>query len=409
MADCVSKKKVKLTTYSMSRRGLNLGKGVMVAATQQHVGKTSTSLGLMSGLLKRFDKVGFCKPVGQKWLEYEGEKVDKDVPLFSHNFGLTASGSLMSPVIVPRGFTKDYIDGKVDMEEQKKTMIESYKTLEAQNDYMVVEGTGHTGVGSIFDLNNTQVAAHLKLDMVLVANGGLGNTIDQLELNRQMCLAHDVPIRGIIINKVNPEKQEMVREYLEKALKKWDVPLVGFVPYGKYLDSPCMLDFERLFDERLLSGHDQRLNHFTRFEMITTGLPHFARKLERLLEEDDDDESRCCWVTHCTRSDIVLGYLSFVNKTLASGKPYRGGLILTGSSTDIGDASFRWVLDHIKHAQVPILNVKATTYEVMHALENYTAKLNNTDDKRSKKVVRHYEQYIDFDALLAGEQVPGCY
>jgi hypothetical protein len=41
---------------------VTLAPGVMVAATQQHVGKTSTCLGLMSGLLKRFDKVGFCKP-----------------------------------------------------------------------------------------------------------------------------------------------------------------------------------------------------------------------------------------------------------------------------------------------------------------------------------------------------------
>ena len=35
---------------------------IYVAATKQHVGKTTTSLALMSGLSKRFDKVGFIKP-----------------------------------------------------------------------------------------------------------------------------------------------------------------------------------------------------------------------------------------------------------------------------------------------------------------------------------------------------------
>jgi hypothetical protein len=35
---------------------------IFVAATRQHVGKTSVSLALMSGLKKRFGKVGFIKP-----------------------------------------------------------------------------------------------------------------------------------------------------------------------------------------------------------------------------------------------------------------------------------------------------------------------------------------------------------
>lgn len=34
---------------------------VYIAATRQHVGKTSTSLALLSGLQKRFNRVGFMK------------------------------------------------------------------------------------------------------------------------------------------------------------------------------------------------------------------------------------------------------------------------------------------------------------------------------------------------------------
>jgi hypothetical protein len=36
---------------------------IFVAATRQHVGKTTSSLALMSGLIKRYPKVGFLKPV----------------------------------------------------------------------------------------------------------------------------------------------------------------------------------------------------------------------------------------------------------------------------------------------------------------------------------------------------------
>ena len=42
-------------------------KPIFVAATKQHVGKTTLSLALMSGLIKkRFNQVGFIKPVGQE-------------------------------------------------------------------------------------------------------------------------------------------------------------------------------------------------------------------------------------------------------------------------------------------------------------------------------------------------------
>lgn len=35
---------------------------IFVAATRQHVGKTTVSLALLSGLQKRYEKVGFVKP-----------------------------------------------------------------------------------------------------------------------------------------------------------------------------------------------------------------------------------------------------------------------------------------------------------------------------------------------------------
>ena len=54
---------------------------VYVAATRQHVGKTSTCLGLLQGLTRRLDRIGFLKSVGQESVAVEGGslRVDKDV------------------------------------------------------------------------------------------------------------------------------------------------------------------------------------------------------------------------------------------------------------------------------------------------------------------------------------------
>ena len=65
---------------------------LFVAATRQHVGKTTVSLSIMSELQRRFNNVGFIKPVGQQHITVsEGGKeivVDKDVQVMKEFFNL---------------------------------------------------------------------------------------------------------------------------------------------------------------------------------------------------------------------------------------------------------------------------------------------------------------------------------
>jgi hypothetical protein len=64
--------------------------------------------------------------------------------------------------------------------------------------------------------------------MVLVANGGLGSTFDELDLNRAFCLSHGVEIAGVVVNKVKAEKYEQTKHYLTGKTGGmypcWDVP-----------------------------------------------------------------------------------------------------------------------------------------------------------------------------------------
>ena len=173
---------------------------LFVAATGQNVGKTTTCLGLVSGLKKRFESVGFMKPVGQEHIETEtGVHVDKDVVLFKSHFELKDSYEEMSPVLFPRGFTRDYLDGKVDHKDLVEKIGASYAAIAKRNEAFVVEGTGHTGVGSIVDLNNAQFAALLKCPVVLVASGGRGSAFDDLAHSHRpypACLAHHHAAHG---------------------------------------------------------------------------------------------------------------------------------------------------------------------------------------------------------------------
>lgn len=57
---------------------VSFGHLLVTIGGRQHVGKTTASLGIISGLQKRFDNVGFIKPVGQQHERTkEGILVDK--------------------------------------------------------------------------------------------------------------------------------------------------------------------------------------------------------------------------------------------------------------------------------------------------------------------------------------------
>ena len=155
---------------------------IYIAATQEHVGKTTTSLALLSGLLKRFPKaVGYLKPVGQKHVPVHSKnldsniRVDKDVALIRELFNLeNIDYQHMSPVLIPPGYTKDYIDGKFTLDGQLKSIHDAFQNVSRCNEMVLCEGTGHCGVGSIVDVSNAKVASYLGAYMILVANGGLG-------------------------------------------------------------------------------------------------------------------------------------------------------------------------------------------------------------------------------------------
>ena len=156
---------------------------IYVSATKEHVGKTTTCLALMSGLKKRFpNSIGFIKPVGQQHVPVfsditeEEIRVDKDVNLMKEHFQLShCDYRHMSPVIIPSGYTKQFIDGQIVLDDQLHAIKDAYKHVSGRNEVVLCEGTGHCAVGSIVGASNAKVADMIGASMVLVANGGLGS------------------------------------------------------------------------------------------------------------------------------------------------------------------------------------------------------------------------------------------
>ena len=159
-------KKILCAIYE--RRLLSTGcekkNAVFVAGTMQHHGKTTITLGLVHALLSRNVRLAYQKPVGQQTVSVECDgrilQVDRDVDVFKHMWpSLVGTYSDCSPVTFPPAFTRYVLDGKETPDALRERCVSSFRRLQQQAEYVVVEGTGHIGVGSIVGLNNAQVSA----------------------------------------------------------------------------------------------------------------------------------------------------------------------------------------------------------------------------------------------------------
>src|SRR5437762_14078207 len=158
-----------------------------LAATGQHRGKTTAALGLLDGVIARNLRTGFPKPVGQRTGIEDGVPADEDAVLVKTVFGLPESYATMSPVHIPRGFTKSYIAGEVV--EDLPALIREGHAAFRDHDMLLIEGTGHAGVGAVIGLSNAVVASMLRAPAIIISEGGVGRPIDEivLKIGRASC------------------------------------------------------------------------------------------------------------------------------------------------------------------------------------------------------------------------------
>jgi phosphate acetyltransferase len=356
-------------------------KGLFIAATGQNVGKTTLCLGMIAILKKQFPFLGVIKPVGQQHLEIDdGILVDKDVVLFKEHFHLPFTYSSMSPVIFPRGFTRDYLDGKISTEKLEERIKTSYHSVASETPFTLVEGTGHVGVGSIVSLSNAKVAKLLNLDVILIVKGGLGSAIDELALNKSLCEAHGVRIAGVILNRVIEEKREMVIHYVSKALEKWNIPLLGAIPYSQFLNTPTMKDFAALFSTYLIAGKENGNSHFSSVRLIATSVDSF----KELCSQDE------LLVTPATREDILYALVDNHRQ-----QELRHGLILTGRHPPSTE-----VIKEIGSLGIPTLYTPLPTYEAMRKLNSFTAKIQVQDTEKIERAISLVENHLDLSAIV---------
>lgn len=363
-----------------------MAKKIFIAATYQNVGKTTFSLGLIACLQKRFKHIGFIKPIGQRYLIEHGYKVDEDSILIEKLFGVCREEDIkdISPIAVERGFTENYIDG-IEKQDYASEIIRSYKKISQDKELVIVEGTGHAGVGSVFDLSNADVAKLLGARVILIAPGGIGRPIDEVLLNKALFDRIGVRLAGVVVNKVLSEKFNKVNQLVRDGFKRFGIPVIAVLPYQKRLDIPTVREIADELNVPLICGEK---NLDLSVDKILIGAMEVKEALKYL-------ENNTLIIIPTDRLDLLNAVIKMQKVYKKQFMNKLSGVVLTGDVEP-----HKGIIRELQKLEVPTLLLRMDTYTATKRISNIVVKIKPEDKDKIRLVIDMVEKYTDFDLIL---------
>lgn len=353
---------------------------VFIAATRQNDGKTTTSLGLLSALQKHLPRIGYIKPVGQRFVEIEEQKIDEDTVLMDTVYDLDCPLGDMSPIAVEPDFTRKYLQSS-NRDALVKKIGQAFDRVAWERDFVLCEGSGHAGVGSVFDLSNAQVAALLNAKVIIVTGGGIGRPIDEVSLNKALFDKEEVEIIGVIVNKAMPDKVEHVAEFVRRGLKRKGLELLGVIPHQRILSIPSVSAIQDDLRAELLNNSQQLSNLVDDVVVGAMGVQNALRFFK----------SGVLLITPGDREDLVLAAA-----TGNQSRPFSlAGIVLTGNLRPSAS-----VLKVIQGTPYPVLLAREDSYQVASKVHDLIVKIRPSETEKIAVVRNMIAQHVDVNKIL---------
>ncbi len=359
---------------------------IFVAATRQNDGKTTTSLGLFGALLSLGHNVSYIKPVAQRIVEVEnGVEVDEDTFLLNSIYDVKIPIAAMSPVAVDSQFTRRYLDDPTKLAPRiADTICRAFDRAAYEKDIIIVEGSGHAGVGSVFNASNADNAKMLNSKVVIVASGGIGKPVDEIAMNKALFDSRGVECAGVILNKIVPEKMNEIRKYVSAALDRLGVPLLGLLPHEQSLSSPNLSQIVQEIGGHwlvpLVKGKSQRAANIIVGAMSAQHIFDYIRENTVIIAPGDREDLLFALIAAAGTADI----------------PKITGIILTNGQTP----SPR-ILSMLSQIGVPVVATERECFETTRRINRMIVKTQPGDSDKVSTIESLIRTNVDLDRLLA--------
>ncbi len=359
-----------------------MAKKIFISATSQDCGKTTTSLSLLYQARKKYERIGFIKPIGPKPIDFMGRRIDTDPAMIAKVYGLEHLIDDMCPVVVERGLTQEVIEGKVDPAELEGRILRAVERLEERCDFLIVEGAGHSGVGSVLGLSNARIAALVGAPVLMVACGGIGSLVDAVHLNLSLYREAGADVRLLVANKIIPEKRDRTLDLLRMAFRDFPFDVIGGFNFQPVLAHPTLKHVASVLGCEVSGKQDglMRIVHHVQIGAAAT------QRVVDLLQDDT------LLTVTSSRDELLVTLANLYN--MPDYNPKIAGLVIPGVAP-ISKIT-QQILDR---SGIPCLRTTKTTGQVFLTINEDVSKLTAEDAQKIALIQQLAEKRFDFDTI----------
>jgi BioD-like phosphotransacetylase family protein len=237
--------------------------------------------------------------------------------------------------------------------------------LEKKYDFLIIEGAGHGGVGSVVGVNNARIAAELNAPVLLVTGGGIGNVIDSVELNLALYQREKANVRIVMANKLVADKRENTLLYLQKAFNGSGMMITSAFDYLPTLADPTLLHVSELLDLPLYGSTTER-------SRLCHNIQMGAASSQRVI---DNLEDSTLLVVTSSRDELLVTTSALHH--IPEYKKKLSGLVI-GGHVPVSAITQRIIDD----SNIPYIRVEETSSEVFHQLREHVSKIGPEDREK---------------------------
>lgn len=356
-----------------------MAQNLYVAAAEAMSGKSLIVLGFMELLSRHVGKIGFFRPIVK-----DGKEQDNHIRLISQRFKLPFSYASMYGITSKQAF--EWIQAG-DMDSIFTSVLNKYKNLEKECDFILIEGTDFRGslVSFEFDMN-ARIANNLGAPILAVINGFGKNTnevADAMQMVKSTLANENCAQIGTVINRVAEKDIAINKQLLDKFGKEGEINFV--LPEKSVLQTITIRQISQALQAEHVYGNKENLN----LDVLDFRIA--AMSLDQILKLTS---AGSLVITPGDRTDILIGLLMTM---IADNFPNIAGILLTGGIKP--SQSLTRLMDGIQPLPLYIMSVNTDTYETAMAVSRIHPALNPENERRISTALNHFESNVDVDIM----------
>lgn len=355
-----------------------MSRGLYITGTGPGSGKSVVILGVMALLARQAGNIGFFRTVG-----YPDAALDHSIQLVSSVQKLKLSSDSMCGCTYEearnaiRGGGPSELYGRV---------LEKYKSLESQCDFVVCAGTDYSGINTALELEfNVNVARNLGIPLLPVMNGHSRTSsemVDSARILAESLEAMHCEILAVVVNHADGKWTEEARSMLSGLSQS---ARAYFIPRHPLLEKPTVAEIARGIGAEVVSGEPEGLEREVRgYKIGAMELPNFLGQLEE----------GCLVITPADRSDLILGALL---ADASASYPQLAGMVLAGGM-DLAPQVKR-LLEGLKKSPVPLISVAEDTFTSAMAVTSIRGKIGPENKRKIAVAQGLFEASVDLSDL----------